>query len=109
MNNGEHGSRWGIPGWSVIISLILFICFDFIGGGGNKILNIVKSMIDDSDILELAICGIVVAGAGIPIGYFLYQIYFYFRWNSPWSKEGPLSPVIGGRHKSYPTRKGDNN
>ena len=45
----------------------------------------------------ISLTAILVAASGIPIGFSIYQFYFFLRWNSPFTREGLLSPIIPGR------------
>lgn len=79
-NDASQILRWGTPGWICILSLLLFSIVDqFIGVWlGEKPVLFMRILETGRDSLGAAI---LVAGAGVPIGYVLYQIYFYVRWN----------------------------
>lgn len=89
--------RWGIPGWTAIIAFILFLLCDFIFAQDDRILQLINQLFSTTNITQTVLVGLLVAGAGVPVGYTIYQIYYYVRWNSPISGRGLLPPLVGGR------------
>ncbi|MCE9647046.1 MAG: hypothetical protein K8S20_13675 [Chloroflexi bacterium] len=89
--------RWGIPGWTLAISFIIFALFD----NNSKIIvntaNLFATQGNGDNFWALLFAGVLTIGAGIPVGYLIYQIYFYLRWVSPVSKNGFWPPAIHGR------------
>lgn len=65
----------------------------------NGLMVFVKELINQktSNSAISAAVVLLVAAAGIPLGFFIYQIYFYIRWNSPFSRDGMFPPFIEGR------------
>jgi putative flippase GtrA len=57
----------------------------------------VTQAVTSAGLLQSAVIGLLVAAAGVPLGFVIYQIYFYLRWNSPFSREGLLPPLLVGR------------
>ncbi len=97
MKSDSQYVRWGIPGWILFISIFLFAFLD----SQPKIFTSITSLFIVNDKGEsfwvILFAGVLTAGAGIPIGYIIYQIYFYLRWVSPISRNGFLPPAINGR------------
>lgn len=100
MKSDSQFIRWGIPGWMVAVSFISFMLLDYLSANDSTIFNAINNVsLDNQIVWWLVIAGFLVAGAGIPLGFLIYQIYFYFRWVSPASKDGLLPPLINGRMK----------
>lgn len=97
MNNSNY-LRWGIPGWTLFFSLVLFIIIDLLLGNDDAMFQLVSESSNTFNLIEAALSIALVAGAGIPIGFLLYQIYYYIRWNSPSSNNGLLL-LFNGRNK----------
>jgi hypothetical protein len=89
--------RWGMPGWTLIMGFLLFVVFDYVSANDPTMFNLINIALNGSDVWQLFITAILVAGAGIPLGFIIYQVYFYLRWNSPVSENGFLPPMIVGR------------
>ena len=47
--------------------------------------------------VSAAVVGLLIAAAGIPLGFLIYQVYFYIRWTSPFSRDGLFPPFVVGR------------
>lgn len=93
-------SRWIIPGWITILSVFAFIILDILLApmGGQRIYPSISQFIRDIPASNNEIVAtLLLAGSGVPIGFSIYQIYFFLRWNSPFSKDGLFSPMIPGR------------
>lgn len=103
--------RWGIPGWTAIVAFILFLLCDYIFAQDDRILQLINQLFSSTNITQTALVGLLIAGAGIPIGYTIYQVYYYVRWNSPISGRGLLPPLVGGRDSELNplTKKQDDN
>lgn len=98
MKSDSQFIRWGIPGWMVAVSFITFMVLDYFSANDLTTFNAINNIsLDTQAIWWLVFAGFLVAGAGIPLGFLIYQIYFYFRWVSPVSKDGLLPPLINGR------------
>jgi hypothetical protein len=97
MKSDSQYVRWGIPGWTLFIAFFLFSFID----SDPTIFKTITSLFVINDKGEsfwvILFAGVLTAGAGIPIGYIIYQIYFYLRWVSPISRNGFLPPAINGR------------
>ncbi len=72
--------RWGIPGWILFVVVALLLTIDSALGGKTSLPAPASLLARDSFAAAL-----LVAGAGVPVGYLLYQVYFCWRWNSRWS------------------------
>ncbi len=95
-------TRWAIPGWVALLSLALFVLVDT----GMTPAGQLKSFLDVARVAattsaQVAVAGatILVSVAGVPLGFIVYQVYFFFRWNSPLSARGPFPPFLAGRQE----------
>lgn len=61
--------RWGIPGWTFILSLTPYIVVMYF----DRILNIYSQK-------NLLIIGTFLTLSGVPIGYFFNQMHHFFTW-----------------------------
>jgi hypothetical protein len=101
-NEQSRFVRWGIPGWTMFLSFAGFSMIDILlspASSKNTLIGIFKVI---TEIVSLnatasAVGALLVAAAGIPLGFVIYQAYFYVRWNSPFSKDGLFPPFIVGR------------
>jgi hypothetical protein len=94
--NLEASLRWGIPGWTVFISFFIFLVSDYLSANDDTMYQFLNTTFSE-DMWQLVLAAVLIAGAGVPLGFVLYQVYFYIRWNSPVSKDGMLPPLIVGR------------
>jgi len=99
VNSESNVLRWGIPGWSVLLSFAIFVALDSLSGGRGLLPQAISSLASESEAWQVAFTALLVTAAGIPLGYLIYQMYFYIRWNSPVSCEGFLPPLVVGRKK----------
>lgn len=98
--------RWAIPGWIALLAFALFCilhisfspdgcrtnpCYDFYIKISKSFDSIVNK---DAEWLS----ALLVVAAGVPLGFVVYQAYFYLRWNSPFSKKG-LPGLMSGRQE----------
>lgn len=92
-------ARWVIPGWISILSLFIFFLIDgsFTVAGKPKIFNSVSELFQLLPYTNDFLTAILLAASGIPLGFSIYQFYFFLRWNSPFSRDGLLSPLLPGR------------
>jgi len=92
-------ARWIVPGWTAILSFSIFIAVDvlFSPPGQSCLLPPVKRFLATTSDIHAALTAIFIAAAGVPLGFSVYQAYFFFRWNSPFSRDGLLPPLISGR------------
>jgi len=97
MNNAHSFLRWGIPGWTVALGFLIFILGDYVSANDDTMFQLVNHALSFESIWQVLVAGTLVAGAGVPLGFIIYQVYFYLRWNSPVSKAGLLPPLIVGR------------
>lgn len=93
-------ARWIIPGWTAILTLLVFIACDVVSTPPNaphlfKDLGEFVGLISGVDAVLVAL---LVAASGVPIGFLIYQFYFFVRWNSPFSRDGFFA-LIPGRIK----------
>lgn len=93
--------RWGIPGWILVASFMIFVALDALSAHDNTVFAFLESVFSADSFWQAALFGFLVAGSAIPIGYLLWQIYFYVRWNSPVSKGGLWPPFIEGRSTEF--------
>lgn len=97
MKSDSQFVRWGIPGWTMAVSFIIFILIDYVSANDDRMYLTLNNAFQNEAIWTLIIAGFLTAGAGIPIGFLIYQIYFYLRWVSPVSKNGFFPPFLHGR------------
>lgn len=73
MENSEmQVLRWGIPGWVTILTYMA-LSVSARGYDVNKLIN------PEGSLLSVGSVALLVA-IGIPLGYIIYQIYFYVKW-----------------------------
>jgi hypothetical protein len=102
-NDQSRYIRWGIPGWMMFISLIGFWIIDVLfthDSNQNEIYLLLQNKVMNigmTSSASAAILALVVAAAGVPLGFLIYQFYFYIRWNSPFSRDGFFPPFVVGR------------
>ncbi len=90
--------RWGIPGWTTFISFIIFVASDYLSANDSTMFHVINKALSAEGLWQTLMAGWLIVGAGIPLGFIIYQIYFYLRWNSPVSRDGLLPPFIVGRN-----------
>ncbi len=100
-------TRWLIPGWGAILSFFVFVISDIF-------FRVNKSQLIGGDYIEwiqsdvqTAWVSLIVAASGIPLGFLIYQTYFFFRWNSPFSRDGLFFPLSQGRMNDFKKTKRD--
>jgi len=101
-NDQSRFIRWGIPGWMMFISFISFLLFDITlspVSNNNSLVGFLARQAASLSLDSTASAAVVllVAASGIPLGFLIYQVYFYIRWNSPFSRDGLFPPLIVGR------------
>jgi len=79
------------------VAFILFILIDYASANDNRMYLAINDAFKSEGIWTLILAGFLIAGAGIPLGFLIYQIYFYLRWVSPVSKNGLFPPFLHGR------------
>jgi len=89
--------RWGIPGWTVAIAILIFVFSDYFSANDDRMFVLLNQAFLSTGSWQALLAALLVSGAGIPLGFVIYQIYFYLRWNSPVSKDGFFPPLIVGR------------
>jgi len=91
--------RWSIPGWVAILTAIIFVALDVVSpiNGTTRIFNSLSDLLHAIGGGDALANILIVALAGIPLGFLIYQFYFFVRWNSPFSKKGLFPPFIVGR------------
>ncbi len=75
MNSEFQIIRWGIPGWTFFMTVLLFklTILDF------ELSSLLKSF--ENPALMAGIAAFFVA-LGVPLGYVLYQVYYAFKWRT---------------------------
>lgn len=94
-------ARWIVPGWTAIIAFLLFVSFDVAFSPPSSpfhLFNDLSELIKSITGVDAILVTLLIAGSGIPIGFIIYQFYFFLRWNSPFSRDGLLA-LIPGRMK----------
>jgi hypothetical protein len=95
--------RWGLPGWMMYLALFGFALIDITftqNSSLNRFFINFQRLIDNTgptSSFSTIIIGLMVAAAGIPMGFIIYQFYFFVRWNSPFSRDGLFPPLVVGR------------
>lgn len=101
MNGSEANRylRWAIPGWVAAISCVVFVVLDIISTpvGKGSLYESITDFIRTLTREQVLTNAFLIAVAGIPLGFIIYQFYFFIRWNSPFSKNGLFPPFIEGR------------
>lgn len=85
MDTARQVLRWAIPGWNLWLFALLFITLRFIVSGRTLTLTDFASM-NFAQVLSLLTA---LAGLGIPVGYLIYQIYFWIYWSIPFPIKNP--------------------
>jgi hypothetical protein len=80
--------RWGIPGWLIPVTMLIFIVLDALSANDSLMYETISGIFEASDFIQIIFAAVLVSGAGIPIGFIIYQIYYYLRWSSPFSGKG---------------------
>lgn len=84
MDTSRQIVRWSIPGWCFFIFLQVFIGIDSglgaVLSGGYARLNIGDIVAFFPSTFLNATTVVVLGFAGIPIGYLIYQVYFWLYW-----------------------------
>ncbi len=91
-------ARWIIPGWIALLAFISFVVIDMLMAEPNKSpLFSLDEFLSSVNGFSVILTAVVLAASGVPLGFTIYQIYFFIRWNSPFSRDGLLPPVVPGR------------
>ena len=92
-------TRWLIPGWTFFLTVAIFITIDlsFQYPGWEQFEKQIRQFLNQFGPL---LTSIVVALAGIPLGFLIYQLYFFIRWNSPF--RGYAASLRGEKMFNYP-------
>jgi len=102
-------ARWLVPGWVTLLTFFIFVATDikFTPNESNRlypsITHFATSLLQLGDTVAI----ILVAAAGVPIGFLIYQAYFFIRWNSPFSAGGFLFQSSKGRFSDLDVSKRD--
>lgn len=81
-NDQSRFIRWGVPGWMMILSLLGFLIIDIMftpESHRNALFMYLKDFYASTTItttIAAAFAALLVAAAGVPLGFFIYQIYF---------------------------------
>ncbi len=83
-------ARWVIPGWVAIALLIVFFAIDyeFSPNGRNVFKCLYGNNIRTLGIQDTLSIIALLAALSVPLGFIIYQMYYYLRWNSPFSRDG---------------------
>jgi len=95
-------TRWGIPGWIAILGFIAFVATDVIftpKSAPSPLFLSATDIFKTASAMSAALTALIAVAAGVPLGFSIYQLYFYIRWNSPVSRDGLFPPFIGGRNE----------
>ena len=76
-------ARWVVPGWIAPLSFGLFVFVNDVSEGNWKFLKKLLDMLAQPSATDALVWGILLAASGVPIGFLIYQAYFFVRWNSP--------------------------
>lgn len=92
-------TRWIIPGWLALLAFYAFIVINifFTSEGQDKLYPSVALFFSSMSTVDAVLAAFTVAASGAPLGFLIYQVYFFLRWNSPFSRDGLLPPLITGR------------
>ena len=92
-------ARWIVPGWISILAFYCLVLVDmlFSAPGTPRLFPDIKQFLSQYSDLSGILITIIVGATGVPIGFSIYQIYFFLRWNSPFSRDGLIPPMISGR------------
>ncbi len=93
--------RWAIPGWVAVLAFAAFVSLDILGAGANETelsRSVVRSFktLETEQVVPGLVTLLLIAAAGVPLGFVIYQVYFFLKWNSPFSRKGLLPPFIVG-------------
>jgi hypothetical protein len=93
-------ARWIVPGWMSILAFCAFVAIDvvFTMNGQPHLFTDLNGFLKSIAKINTGMITILIAVAGIPVGFVIYQAYFFLRWNSPFSRDG-LIALIPGRLK----------
>lgn len=102
MKEGKDLTRfagWIVPGWVCILTFFTFLAVDtlFSTSSSRGVYKDLWGLLNDISVIGSAWTAVLVIAAGFPLGFCIYQIYFFLRWNSPFSRDGFYSPFIIGR------------
>ncbi len=81
-------ARWVIPGWVTIALLSTFVAIDVSFSPPNGCLDRYLKAIKLLTIQDILVVTALFAALSVPFGFVIYQLYFYMRWNSPFSRDG---------------------
>lgn len=92
-------TRWIVPGWIAILAFYGLVLVDMLFSlpGQPRLFPDITHFLDQYSDLSGVLITIIVGATGVPIGFSIYQIYFFLRWNSPFSRDGLIPPMISGR------------
>ena len=90
-------ARWIVPGWVALLSFYAFVMVDTIFSMETQpqLYSSLHALFVDLSGINTVLASIIVVAAGIPLGFVIYQLYFFLRWNSPYSRDGLLALIPG--------------
>lgn len=90
--------RWGMAGWCLIGELgVFFGLYKLLLSGVGQAGGISSFKLLDGRIAALsdpALMTVVLAALGVPLGYFIYQTYYFLFWTVPWSSDNPPERAV---------------
>lgn len=102
---------WVVPGWTAIIAFLLFVSLDIIfspSDSPSRLYKDISEFMQSISAIDAVLLSVLVAGSGIPIGFLIYQFYFFLRWNSPFSGDGLWFLIPGRKRDLAMTTRGLN-
>ncbi|MCB9009938.1 MAG: hypothetical protein H6656_21635 [Ardenticatenaceae bacterium] len=93
-------TRWIVPGWLAILAFYAFTIIDvgfYVAGNTPPMYASMQEFLTTMTPFNGILEAIFLAAAGVPLGFSIYQVYFFLRWNSLFSRDGLLPPIIPGR------------
>ncbi len=93
--------RWSLPGLLTLLMTAMFVALDVAlrQPGLQPLYPSLGDLLQAwaGPPLDGMVNLLVVATAGMPLGFLIYQVYFFVRWNSPFSRDGIMRPLMPGR------------
>lgn len=92
-------ARWGIPGWLAVLTFCVFVLLDIYFNPSTipPLFDSIEVFFTTFSFINSGYTALAVVIAGVPVGFAIYQIYFFMRWCSPFSRDGLIPPFHLGR------------
>lgn len=89
--------RWGMAGWCLVGELGLFfalykLLLSGVQDGGTVGFSLLGGRV--AALSDPGLMTVIFAALGIPLGYFIYQTYYFLFWTVPWSRESPPEAAL---------------